>query len=348
MSIASGNARAWVGHRLERGAWSGPLARSLANVYARCASPVRPLVLPPRTQVIGVGGATLGGAGKTPFVRELARQLAMRHHPVAVVATSYLARPAQAFQVAVSDSAQAVGDEALMLAQALRPYDVPVVVAPRRQAAVDRAARLAPCVIVDGLLQSTPDRLSLSLLILDGASPWGSGRCPPAGDLRASRQALLKAMDRVLLRRDPEARPPVLATPPSSDPVLTLDAPGFCPVLAWDCALAGFRTPSGSDADFSQLSGLRVGLLTTIARADRVALQLRSKGIVVAAHRRYGDHCTPRPRCCKVSPGIDAWLTTEKCATKIGPSFEGAPVCPLRLRVQLPRLLLDECAQNAH
>jgi tetraacyldisaccharide-1-P 4'-kinase len=63
--------------RLERGSSSLPI-RALSRVWERFANVVRPLAIPPGVQVIGVGGATLGGSGKTPTVSPSAELAATR------------------------------------------------------------------------------------------------------------------------------------------------------------------------------------------------------------------------------------------------------------------------------
>src|SRR5438445_227713 len=59
------------------------------------------------------------------------------------------------------------------------------------------AGRVA-CLVVDGVLQARPYEFACSLLTIDEDLPWGSGKCPPAGDLKAPREALLAAADAVV------------------------------------------------------------------------------------------------------------------------------------------------------
>src|SRR5262245_58127925 len=150
-----------------------PLARTASNAWASIADPVRATRLPNRASVVGIAGATLGGSGKTPFALELARALAARGSRVAVVASGYRCRLKWARRIRPDDSARIVGDEALWLCRALTESGVPVVSGPRRDAALELAAALAPLVLVDGLLQARPQRVALSMLVLDAARPWG-------------------------------------------------------------------------------------------------------------------------------------------------------------------------------
>jgi tetraacyldisaccharide 4'-kinase len=198
--------RAILGERLSAGDASPP-ARALAAVWGRVARVARPLAWPAGVQVVGVGSAVLGGAGKTPLAVALCRALP----GAALVGHGYRARPGRARVVDATDALSLVGDDALSAAQLLP--GTAVVVAPRRQAALDHAAALGHrLLVVDGLLQAAPRRVDLSILVLDAAAPWGSGACPPAGDLRAPRGALLGAAD-LLAAILPEGAemPPALA-----------------------------------------------------------------------------------------------------------------------------------------
>jgi tetraacyldisaccharide 4'-kinase len=293
--------RRGVARALERGTFGGPAALALAALWARAAEPARPLSLPHGVRVVGVGGATLGGSGKTPLVLALARALS-RHRRVALVATAYATRARRARRVHPGDLVDVVGDEALWLARDLPA--VPVFVGKSRSEALALAARDAELVIVDGLLQARPERLGCSLLVLDEHDPWGSGRCPPAGDLRAPPAELLARADAVVIPR---------------------------------AELLGARTHCGELLSLQALAGRRLGLLLAIARPDRVVRDLRAHGVEPRVVETRADHARfLEPR---VSD-VDAWLTTPKCATKLGPVHGGAPVWVLERKVFLPPALL--------
>lgn len=326
--------RAWAQQRLESGAFDGPLARGASSMWRRWAEPVRPLSLPSGIRVVGVGGATLGGAGKTPLVLELSRRLSARGVRVAVVASSYRARPRRARRVMADDRVERVGDEALTLARALEPSDVPVVVAPERQRALDLAARLAPLVLVDALLQTRPERLSLSLLVVDAREPWGAGRCPPSGDLRADRARLLAACDAIVVS--------------GGDGQVAwdlLDRPAGRPLFQVRTRLLGARAPDGTLLGVGELSRRRLGLALAVARPGRITAALAESGVVPALTRLQADHGAPvrsgpadRPH---------AWLVTPKCATKLGRDHGGAPVWVLEQALEPPEQLLSLVARGA-
>jgi tetraacyldisaccharide 4'-kinase len=176
--------------------------RALARLLERGApfaasapwDPVRALDLP-NAAVIGVGGARLGGSGRTPLAIAIARAL-----DATLVGHAYGARPGRARLVQPDDPVEAVGDEAWIAARA----GVPVVVAPRRSEALAFAARVARVLVVDRLLQTRPVRLACSLLAFDSlsekANPW------PFGDLVANWSRLRAATDEPVEIGGPEAR----------------------------------------------------------------------------------------------------------------------------------------------
>lgn len=320
---------AWLRRRaaahLEAGS-ERALAGALGRVWARAADPVRPVLLPPAARVIGVGGATLGGSGKTPVALELTRALAELGMHVAVVTNGYPARKRGARRVGAGDAVERVGDEALMLVRELGP-DVPVVAGFRRAQALELAASLAPVVIADALLQARPARLACSILVLDAEAPWGSARCPPAGDLRALPSRLLEACDVVALVGDACSDRSVHAF---GKPTV------FC-----KAELAGARTSDGRLVTLAELRSLPLGLAVALGRPGRVLRSLERAGVVPSAVRLYADHAALRSARGQASGVVAAWLTTPKCATKLGERWSRAPVWVLERRLELPAALLD-------
>jgi tetraacyldisaccharide 4'-kinase len=310
---------------LERGRFQGPVARLAARYWEKRSRPVRPLVLPNNAIVVGIGGATLGGAGKTPVVKQLAKELLVHGARVAIVASGYGAQPRGAVRVLPHHRAERMGDEALELCRALPT--VPVMVGRNRQRAVELAARSADVVIVDSLLQTAPERLALSVLVLDGKKPWGSGACPPRGDLRARRDRLLRAAD-VLLVEGSLAALSEVAVPPTR--------------WSFERRLTSIELPNGEERELSELSGKRLGLLTTLARPERVVERLAELGVEVQATLFCADHgwLTER-RGRSGRHGIEVWLTTRKCKQKLGQTFENIPVWVLNERVLLPEQLVE-------
>lgn len=310
---------------LESGRFQGKFAQLLAHTWGKYSRPVRPLALPPGAVVIGIGGSTLGGGGKTPVVKELARELQGRGRSVAVVASSYRARPPSAVRVLPHHHVDRVGDEALELCKCLP--QVPVFVGRSREKAIALAARAATIVLVDSLLQTAPERLALSVLVVDGRAPWGAGACPPVGDLRARRERLLRATD-VLLAEGSLGAFEDVAIP--------------CQRFAFQRQPVSVELPNGQLWPLSALADKRLGLLTTVARPERVREKLLAHGITVAEWRSGADHSPIKERQPHPSPPpVDVWLSTRKCRERVGQVFENIPVWVLVERVDLPEQLVD-------
>lgn len=310
---------------LEEGRFQGKVAHRLARYWEKLSRPVRPLALPAGAAVIGIGGATLGGGGKTPVVKQLARELHARGLSVAVVASSYGARPPSAVRVLAHHHVDRVGDEGLELCRSLP--GIPVYVGRSREKAVHLAARTAKIVLVDALLQTAPERLSLSVLVVDGERPWGAGACPPAGDLRARRDRLLRAADVLLVEGSLRAVEDV-GLPPRR--------------WAFQRTPVGVELPDGRVAPLSALAGKRLGLLTTVARPARVREKLLAQGVRVSEWRAGADHAAIEGRrALAESPRVELWLSTAKCRERVGQVFENIPVWVIVERVDLPGGLVE-------
>jgi tetraacyldisaccharide-1-P 4'-kinase len=224
-----------------------------------------------------------------------------------------------------------VGDEALECAARLSPQGIPVVVAETRQQALDLALADADVVVLDGPCQTRPRRASLSLLVVDMGAPWGAGSCPPEGDLRAPKAVLLAAADRVV----------------------GIGVGSFHSSLPFDRATiaSGGAWLGGRLLDWNDLRSRRIGLLTAMARPERVEAMLESHGVRPAVAIHGADHrlSFSAPRSC----GIELWLCTPKARTHMGsrPAYTcGAPVATLDFSLKfagsLERALLEAASAD--
>lgn len=150
--------------------------------------------------VIVVGNLTVGGTGKTPFVIWLARQLEARGTRVGIVLRGYggAARDWPR-EVTAQSSSEAVGDEAVLLAQRAGTI---VVAGPDRVAAARRAIELgAQVVLSDDGLQHYRLARDCEIAVVDAARGFGNGLPLPAGPLREPRARLAAAHLIVLTQR---------------------------------------------------------------------------------------------------------------------------------------------------
>ncbi len=342
-----------LGETLERGTLGVPFSGLLSGAWrlAMTRALRRNLRFPGHVRVVVVGGATLGGSGKTPLAIACAAELARQGASAVLVGHAYRATPRFPRVVADDDSVENVGDEALMASRALRASGARVVVAPTRQAAIDLAARLGRVLVVDGVSQTAPVSASLALLALDATEPWGSRRAlPPRGDLRASPAELIEVCDAVV---------PIgnLPDPTSAEWCAISGKREAFPVHVEG---AGAHLTSGELVSWAALAGAPVGLITTLGRPDRLVRSLAARGVDPRLVLRGRDH-GPSPaglgraasRGAKEA-GIALWLATAKCSVHLeraaggdASALLGAPRATLEHRLVLSGSLLARLRQLA-
>jgi len=131
-------------------------------------------------RVVCCGNVTVGGAGKTTVVLDLAQRFQALGARVHILLRGYGGRVRGPHRVGPGDTAAEVGDEAILLAR-IAPTWVGSDRAASARAAVAAGARL---LLMDDGLQNPSLVKDLSLLIVDGATGFGNGRVLPAGPLR--------------------------------------------------------------------------------------------------------------------------------------------------------------------
>jgi tetraacyldisaccharide-1-P 4'-kinase len=114
--------------------------------------------------------------------------------------------------------------------------------------------------------------------------------------------------------------------------------PAHKPTFGWSAVIAGARSSTGDVLPLSALRLQRLGLVTTIARPSRVLTALQRAGLEPAVIEVHADHAWPRA---KGQAGVDVWLTTAKCATKLGETYRSAPVLILDYCPNLPPELIQ-------
>ena len=223
--------------------------------------------------VVSVGNLTLGGTGKTPMVRWIAKWFRGRHVRVAVISRGYGAQ------------AGARNDEALELEQTLP--DVPHLENPDRV----EAARLAvekfesQLIVLDDAFQHRRIGRQLDVVLLDALEPFGFGHVFPRGTLREP-VAGLRRVDVVVLtradmleadRRD-ELRRQVARHAPSAAWAEVIHAPK---------SLLGC---GGSQEPLDEFRGKRVAAFCGIGNPAGFQHTLRTCGYEVVAFREFADH----------------------------------------------------------
>jgi tetraacyldisaccharide 4'-kinase len=222
-----------------------PISWVWALETARRIAAARPI--DPGVAVICVGNLTMGGSGKTPVVRALARRLAANGRRAHILTRGYGGRLKGPVRVDPAHGAADVGDEALMLS-----HDAPVWVARDRAAGARAAAGAgAEVIVMDDGHQNASLKKALSLVVVDGETrdgewPFGDGAVFPAGPMREPLAAGLARADAVvlLLPADLAAPDPALMAALASKPVLIARlAPIGPPPAGLQLAFAGIGKP---------------------------------------------------------------------------------------------------------
>jgi tetraacyldisaccharide 4'-kinase len=195
--------RWWYLRDVRRGGLMRALLTPASWVWVRATARriARARPVDPGVPVICVGNLTMGGAGKTPIVRELLLRLAARGVNAHALSRGHGGRLEGPVRVDPERHAAAdVGDEPLMLAQ-----DFPVWVARDRLAGARAAASAgAEVVVMDDGHQNASVKKSLSIVVVDGETrdgewPFGDGAVFPAGPMREPLAAGLARADAVVV-----------------------------------------------------------------------------------------------------------------------------------------------------
>ena len=266
--------------------------RAYAGGWARSASAGRPLVV--------VGNLTVGGTGKTPLPRWLARALGSQGLRVGIVARGYGSRNGGGpRRVDAACRWQEVGDEPLLLA---RRSGCPTVIGTDRLAAARAlAAEGVDVIIADDGLQHLRLARDCEIVVIDGARGFGNGHLLPAGPLREPTTRLLQ-VDAIVVNGD--LTHGSLALLPSAVLAMQLTASEAVSVDE------RVRRPLAS------FQGQRVHAVAGIGNPQRFFAELRNHGMEVIEHA-FPDH---HPLTAAEVAFADALpvLMTEKDAVKCG------------------------------
>jgi len=212
--------------------------------------------------VICCGNVTIGGAGKTTLALDLGARIAARGQMVHFLLRGYGGSVRGPHRVVADDTADQVGDEALLLAAV-----APTWTGKDRPASARAAvAAGAQVLVLDDGLQNPGLRKDLSLLVVDGASAFGNGRVLPAGPLREP-----------VMAGAARCQAAVLIGPDTSGVTVMLSLPVLRAALRPGPEIAAFI-------------GCRVLAFAGIARPEKFFSMLVEAGVVVAGMLPFPDH----------------------------------------------------------
>jgi tetraacyldisaccharide 4'-kinase len=268
--------------------------------YDRGHAVVRGVSVP----VISVGNLTLGGTGKTPMVKWLARRLVAQGIRVAIVSRGYGAKKGRQGargkeQGASSRTAPTSGlllpaprsplptlnDEAMELEKALP--DVPQVQNPDRVAGAQRAIEEFGCqlVLLDDGFQHRRLARDLDIVLLDALEPFGHEHVFPRGTLREPLDGLQRAHVVCLSRAS--------AIAADEREAIRRRVCALAPHAAW-CEATHAPTKlvsaSGGSQELGLMAGTRVAAFCGIGNPAGFRHTLAATGAQIVAWREFADH----------------------------------------------------------
>ena len=274
--------------------------------------------------VISVGNLTLGGTGKTPLVKWIARSLRDRGVRVTIVSRGYGAQGGKP------------NDEALELAGALP--DVPHVQNRDRVAAALRAAQEfgSQVVLLDDGFQHRRLNRDLDIVLLDATAPLGFEHVFPRGELREPLGGLRRA-DIVCLSRADQITPDQRES-------LRQRVARIAPQAEW-CqvihAPSELLNTTGQSQPLAAIRGQRVAAFCGIGNPAAFRRTLEEAGCEIVWWRAFPDHCPyAAHQVAELESGVaesDAQLvlTTHKDLVKIGAEqLAGRPLWAVLVEMQ--------------
>lgn len=299
--------------------------------------------------VISVGNITVGGSGKTPFVRYLASELRLAGMRPVILSRGYGGRRVGPYQVTESDSPLDVGDEALMqVLVAAGQYAV--VVSPDRVRGVEYILKqeLGNVVLLDDGFQHRRLGKDLDLVLLDASDALAiqevfSGKMLPTGRLREPLNTALLRADAIVLVMRATHVPEQFPFPAELGVVQRTSALGGAisekfqkPVFRFILSPSAFvDVTSGQTLTLSHFHGQK-GLAVCGIENPRFFFSMLSQlGVKIQEQRVYRDHHSFKKEELAQSTEQRTPLTvfaTEKDAVKLSTFFKQGEAFSLRLQ----------------
>lgn len=171
-----------------------PLAMAYDKIAARRIEQAKPFSC--GVPVICVGNLTVGGSGKTPFVKWIRSLLSSKGYRVASLSRGYGGTIKGPLKVDCSNhSAKQVGDEPLMLSKTGETW----IGANRPIVATTMVEDGAKIIIMDDGHQNPTLFKDLTFVVIDSENPFGNGYVFPKGPLRENIRAGLSRADAIVL-----------------------------------------------------------------------------------------------------------------------------------------------------
>ena len=287
--------------------------------------------------VVVVGNVVVGGAGKTPTVIALVRDLRAKGRCPGVISRGHGRSDQGCVEVRADSDSAVCGDEPLLIAQAT---GVPLVVGRDRVAAGQMLLTQHPevdVVVSDDGMQHWALQRDITLVVFD-ARGIGNGWLLPAGMLREPWPAPAWGQGPLYLLYNPAPHAP---EPP----------PLLAAAYRSERTLAGHAlAPDGRTRDlaqWAQADAVQLGALAGIAQPEAFFDMLRAHGLALQHTLALPDHASGeqlQTALARHSP-TTVWFCTEKDAVKLFPRLQRSANSPqvwaVPLRQTLPPELLS-------
>lgn len=169
------------------------------SIVYECITSVRKFlftikVLPSRklpVPIVIIGNITVGGAGKTPLTKHIARQLTERGFNVGIILRGYKSETSTTTIVTKKHSSRQVGDEALIYAQA----GFRVAIGSKRVDAAKLLLETYPetqIILADDGMQHYYMKRDMEICVVDSSRMFGNQQILPLGPLRENMDRLKK------------------------------------------------------------------------------------------------------------------------------------------------------------
>ncbi|MGC9292925.1 MAG: tetraacyldisaccharide 4'-kinase [Acidobacteriaceae bacterium] len=268
--------------------------------------------------VVSVGNLSVGGTGKTPFVRELARLLQQRGWQVDVLSRGHGRNSKQVEAVDPAGPVQRYGDEPLLLARSgLNVYVGRKRYGAGRLAEVARLTETSDAAfgltarslhLLDDGFQHRRLARAVEIVLLERRD--FTDRMLPAGRLREPCSALRRADICVLREEDRDLAAPVMEAMQTGDPA-----------RVWFLRRVTSMTSAGTGPEAGRLQ--RAVAFCGIGNAAQFFSSLRQAGVTLVAEVAFRDHhvytdrdvdaLVERVRACHA----DGFVTTEKDSVRL-------------------------------
>jgi tetraacyldisaccharide 4'-kinase len=155
--------------------------------------------------IICVGNVSVGGTGKTPIIKEIARYYNKQNKKIIVISKGYGGSYFMPFIVDKNTGVDFAGDEAIELFESFSGLDDIYVICAKNPKNADNIIKkiMPDLILVDDGMQNPSFKKDFNILCIDGKRGFGNKMLLPSGPLREDYNKAIKNSD-VILSIDPD------------------------------------------------------------------------------------------------------------------------------------------------